>query len=184
MKTKVILRQDIPALGHVGDTIEVSTGYARNFLLPREMAYPWSQDATLRVEKDRVLAQEKRQALEAEFSQLTKRVGEVQLTYEEMVSAEGHLYGSVNSHRIAETLQEQGLNIDERNVRLPEPIRVAGEYEVPIHIHGDMEAQIKVWVIAVQDPNAVALEEEGEAEETEEEFASVPSEEAAPEIEE
>ncbi|MDP6849894.1 MAG: 50S ribosomal protein L9 [Planctomycetota bacterium] len=174
MKTKVILRQDIPALGHVGDTVEVSAGYARNFLLPREMAYPWSSDATLRVEKDRVIAQEKRDALEAEFSQLTQRVGDVQLTYEEMVSLEGHLYGSVNAHRIAETLQEQGLNIEERNVRLPEPIRVAGEYEVPIHIHGDLETKIKVWVVAVQDPDAVALEEE--ADESEESSSEGPEE--------
>ena len=149
MKTRVILRQDIPALGNTGDIIEVAAGYARNQLVPSGMAYMATADAELRVEKDRKTAEVLRAQQEAEFTALTQRIGDVQLTFEEKVNLEGQLYGSVNASRIVTMLSEQGLNIEERQVRLGEPIRKAGDYTVKIHVHGEMEASIQVWVIGV-----------------------------------
>ncbi|TAH35977.1 MAG: 50S ribosomal protein L9 [Planctomycetota bacterium] len=156
MKTRVILRDDIPALGDVGDVVEVSPGYARNHLIPLGLAYPYGGDGMQRVGKDRKRAAERRAAMQAEFEALTARLGTVQLTFEEKVSEEGHLYGSVSAARIAGALVDQGLNVTERNVRLAEPIRSIGEYEVPVHIHGELEAKVKVWVVASKPAEAGA----------------------------
>lgn len=150
MKTRVILRDDIPALGEVGDVVEVQPGFARNHLIPLGLAFPFSEDAVGRVRKDRQLALQRRAAIQAEYEALNARLGSVQLTFEEKASEEGSLYGSVNAARIAASLVQQGLNVSERSVRLAEPIRQVGEYEVPVHIHGDLEAVVKVWVVAAK----------------------------------
>lgn len=158
MKTRVILREDIPAVGNVGDAVDVSPGYARNFLFPLGKAYRYSADALLRVEKDRKLADERRLAALKENQAVAARLSGVQLTFEEKASAEGHLYGSVSAQRIAEALQEQGHRVETRQVRLAEPLRDVGEYAVGIHVHGEIEASIKVWVIAAAAAAAAAVE--------------------------
>lgn len=148
MKTRLILREDMPELGHVGDIIEVSVGYARNFLVPTGKAYPYSEDGMLRIEKARQEADARRAELAKEFEALAQRLEGVQLTFEERAGEEGKLFGAVTAKRISDSLAEQGLELAEAQVRLPEPIRVVGEYEVPIHVHADLGAQIKVWVVA------------------------------------
>lgn len=148
MKTRLILREDMPELGHIGDVIEVSVGYARNFLIPRGKAYPFSDDGMLRIEKAKAEADERRAAMAKEFEAVAKRLEGVQLTFEERTGEEGKLFGAVNAKRIAEGLAEQGMELAENQIRLAEPIRTVGEYEVPIHVHGDLSTQIKVWVVA------------------------------------
>ncbi|MCH2100954.1 MAG: 50S ribosomal protein L9 [Planctomycetes bacterium] len=148
MKTRLILREDFPELGHVGDVIEVSVGYARNFLVPRGMAYPYSEDGMRRIEKARKDADERRVSMAKEFESLAQRLEGVQLTFEERTGENDKLFGAVNAKRIAEGLAKQGLEFAENQIRLAEPIRTVGEYEVPIHVHGDLSAQITVWVVA------------------------------------
>ncbi len=148
MKTRLILCQDIPSLGHVGDVIEVATGYARNFLIPRGHALAHSEDGMRRIEKARLEAQEMRARQAQEHEAVATRLGSLQLTFEEKVSADGHLYGAVTAKRISEALVEHGFEMPESQVRLAEPIRGVGEFEVPIHIHGDLSTMIKVWVVA------------------------------------
>lgn len=148
MKAKIILRQDMPSLGNTGDVVTVEQGYARNYLIPRNMAFPFSADGLRRVEKDRKRAEQVRLAQMAEFEALAKRLEGVQLTFEERVSEEGHLFGSVSAHAISNRLAEQGLKVKDSDVRLSEPLREVGEYEIPIHVHGDLETSIKIWVVA------------------------------------
>jgi large subunit ribosomal protein L9 len=148
MKTRLILREDLPTLGHVGDVVEVTVGYARNFLIPSGKAYPFSEDGMLRIEKARVESEERRAALAEEHSALAKRLDGIQLTFEERAGEEGKLFGAVNAKRINDRLAEQGFELNENQVRLAEPIRTVGEYEVPIHVHGELSAGIKVWVVA------------------------------------
>lgn len=150
MKTRVILREDVSALGATGDVVEVAPGYARNHLIPLGLAYPYSADAMKRVELDRERAAERRAALLQELEGLAERLRGVQLTFEERASEEGHLFGSVSASRIAEALQAQGLDVAERDVRLAEPIRQRGEYEVVVHVHADLEVKVKVWVVAAK----------------------------------
>ena len=150
MKTQLILREDIPTLGFVGDVMEVSTGYARNYLVPAGKAYPFSDDGMRRIEKARAAAEQKRIELNKEFEAVADRLNALELTFEEKVSGEGHLYGAVTAKRIADALIEQKFDVIEQNVRLAEPIRATGEYPVPVHVHGDVSAEIKVWVVAIQ----------------------------------
>ncbi|MGB0953057.1 MAG: 50S ribosomal protein L9 [Planctomycetota bacterium] len=165
MKTKLILRVDHPVLGHTGDVIEVSSGYARNHLLPLNLAYPFSEDAIRRIEKKKVEAEAERAALRSDMEALAKRLEAVQLNFIENVSEAGHLYGAVTAKRIAEGIEEQGLPIPEAHVRLAEPIRTVGEYEVPIHVHSEINASIKVWVVAKEEPKPEG-EAEGEGEDS------------------
>lgn len=154
MKTRVILREDIPSLGHVGDVVEVAAGYARNHLIPMGRAFPYSEDGLRRIARARREAELRRAAERAEYEALAGRLQEVQVTFEERVSPEGHLYGSVNAHRIAEALAAMGFDIPERSIRLQEPIRETGEFQVPVHVHGEVEATLRVWVVQKQEGEA------------------------------
>jgi len=150
VKTRLILSEDIPALGDTGDVIEVTPGYARNYLLPMGKALPWSKDAVRRIEKRRVEADTRREEMRSDMEALAARLAEAQITFEEKANEDGHLYGAVNTRRLAERLVAAGFEIPEHHVRLAEPIRQVGEYSVPIHVHSDIKAAIKVWVVAVQ----------------------------------
>ena len=150
MKTRLILNEDIPTLGDTGDVVEVSPGYARNYLLPMGLALPWSGDAVRRIEKRRIEAEARREAMRSDMEALAAKLAQLQLTFEEKANEEGHLYGAVNARRLAERLLAAGVEIPEHHVRLAEPIRKVGEYVVPIHVHSDIKAAVKVWVVAVQ----------------------------------
>ena len=164
MKTRIILREDIPSLGNVGDVLEVAAGFARNNLLPLGLAMPYSEEGMRAIEKSRVQAEEQRAAQAVEHEALAARLTSLQITFEEKVNADGHLYGAVTSKRIGEELTGQGFELPDSHIRLAEPIREAGEFEVPIHIHGDLTAQLKVWVLATHQDEAFELDEDLEEE--------------------
>lgn len=151
MKTKVILKEDMPALGHVGEVVEVAPGFARNYLLPRGLAWSHTADNLKRIEKARLEGEKRRAELRQAHEALAARVASLQLTFEEKAAESGHLYGSVNGARIAEALAAEGVPVNERDVRLPEPLKRVGEYEIPIHLHADLEVSVKVWVVAAQE---------------------------------
>ena len=165
MKTRIILREDIPALGNVGDVLEVAAGFARNNLLPLGLAMPYSEEGMRAIEKPRVQAEEQRAAQAVEHEALAARLTSLQITFEEKVNADGHLYGAVTSKRIGEELTGQGFELPDSHIRLAEPIREAGEFEVPIHIHGDLTAGLKVWVLATHQDEAFDPDEDLEKEE-------------------
>ncbi|MAU92624.1 MAG: 50S ribosomal protein L9 [Planctomycetes bacterium] len=170
MKTKLILSVDDATLGHTGDVVEVASGYARNYLVPRGLALPYSDDAIRRLEKHRVAAEKVRIEQLSDMQSLADKLASLELSFTEKVSSAGHLYGAVTAKRISEALGEQGVDISESNVRLGEPIRVVGEFEVPIHVHSDLNAAVKVWVVGeeVADPEVEEtpeLDEDGESSE-------------------
>lgn len=163
MKTRLILNDDIPALGHTGDVVEVQPGYARNYLLPLGLALPWSADAVRRIDKRRKEAEARRIAMRADMEALAARLAGLQLTFEEKANEEGHLYGAVNARRLAERLAAAGYEVPENHVRLAEPIRQVGEYQVPVHVHSDIRAAVKVWVVALEPEKPAESEEPAEA---------------------
>jgi large subunit ribosomal protein L9 len=144
---KVILRQDVPELGAAGDTIEVKTGYGRNFLLPRNLAIRATK-ANLRaigeVTKQKEL-QERKRRREAEI--IREKIEKLSLSIEVLVGEEDKLYGSVTNADIAELLEKEGIIIDKRAIELETPIKVLGVYTVPIRIDKDVTAQMRLWVI-------------------------------------
>ncbi|MBL0938065.1 MAG: 50S ribosomal protein L9 [Gemmatimonadaceae bacterium] len=144
---EVILRNAVDKLGHPGDIVSVSPGYARNFLLPRGLAY----EATAGNRK-RIAAEKNRlEALEAEkvaaAKQIADKLAEVSVTFAARVGEEGKLFGSVTTADIAHQLEAQGFKIEKRQIELNEPIKSLGVYRVGIRLHADVHPEIKVWII-------------------------------------
>jgi large subunit ribosomal protein L9 len=148
---EVILRQAVEKLGHPGDIVKVSPGYARNFLLPRGYAYEATPGNRKRIEQERQrleAAEESRRTSAQEFAGKLEQVSlTFSLTFSARVGEEGKLFGSVTSADIAQQLGEQGYNIEKRQIDLKEPIKALGVYRVAIRLHADVHPEIKVWVI-------------------------------------
>ena len=144
----VILRQAVEKLGQPGDVVKVSPGFARNYLLPRGIAYAATEGNLKRIaqEKERLEAAENERRGGAQG--IATRLEQVSLTFSARVGEEGKLFGSVTSADITEQLHAQGFDmIEKRQIDLHEPIRALGVYRVPIRLHADVHPEIKVWVI-------------------------------------
>ncbi len=144
---EVILREAIEKLGNPGDVVKVSPGFARNYLLPRGIAYEATPGNLKRIaqEKDRLEAAENTRRAAAQ--ELASKLEPISLTFSARVGEEGKLFGSVTSSDIAHQVEAQGIKIEKRMIDLAEPIRALGVYRVPIKLHADVKAEIKVWVI-------------------------------------
>src|SRR6185436_15060469 len=142
---EVILLEDITGLGKRGAAVKVADGYARNFLLPRKKAITavGNSQAVFR-ERARV-SREQKQRLSAEA--LKARLAQVSLQFSVQVGEEDQLYGSVTVADIHQGLEAQGFAIERRSIRLPEPLKALGMFEVPVHLFQDVEAPVKVWVV-------------------------------------
>lgn len=144
---EVILRNAIDKLGHPGDVVDVSSGYARNFLLPRGFAFLATDGNKKRIslEKSRLEAAEndRRQAASA----IAEKLAEVSVTFAARVGEEGKLFGSVTTADIAHQLEAQGYHIEKRQIELNEPLKSLGVYRVGIRLHADVKPEIKVWII-------------------------------------
>ena len=143
---EVILREHVDNLGRRGDVVKVAPGYARNFLLPRKLALPVNEGNKRVVERERKLAEtrelEERQQAEAVANRLTQ----IELTLSRRVGDTEQLYGSVTTADIAEALLEKGLEIDRKRIHLDEPLKSLGEFTIPVKLHRDVTAQLKVHV--------------------------------------
>lgn len=146
---KVILRQDVPDLGQSGDIVTVRPGYARNFLLPRGMAYEATGANIKQLEEEtrRGEARTKQQYLEAR--RRASQLENVSLTFHANAGEEGKLFGSITSADIAERLKEQNLDfeVEKRDIELDEPLKSLGVYNVAVRLHAEVKPEIKVWVI-------------------------------------
>ncbi|HEY0019489.1 MAG TPA: 50S ribosomal protein L9 [Longimicrobium sp.] len=144
----VILRDRLENLGNAGDVVDVKDGYARNYLIPKGLAYEATQSNVRRIEAERA-AQGRRDA--ETVSQARQQAGaleNVSLTFHARAGQEGKLFGSITSGDIADKLAEQGITIERRQIELEEPIKALGVTSVPIRLHPQVRPEIKVWVIA------------------------------------
>jgi large subunit ribosomal protein L9 len=144
---KVILRQNVPDLGKAGQTVNVKSGYGRNFLVPRNLAIVATKanlKAIGEIDKQNKI-RERKQRREAE--RLKDRIEKLSLTSEVLVGEEDKIFGSVTAQNVMELLQNQGIILDKRNILLEDPIKSLGVYTVPIKIDKDVTANVKLWVI-------------------------------------
>ncbi|MEO8621178.1 MAG: 50S ribosomal protein L9 [bacterium] len=144
---EIILRQAVENLGHPGDVVTVKNGYARNFLLPRGIAFEATPGNLKRIAAERSRLEAAENDRRGSASDLAKKLEEVQLTFSARVGEEGKLFGSVTSADIAEQLAAQGFNIEKRLIDLHDPIKALGVYRVPVKLHADVKPEIRVWVI-------------------------------------
>ena len=145
---EVILKEDVNNLGHQGDVVKVAEGYGRNFLLPKRLAIEATQANKVVIEQMkqsavRRSAREKSDA-ESQVGQLDKAA----LVFKRKVGENEHLFGSVTSAEIAQQLEQQGFTIDRRKIQLEEPLRQLGEFHVPVKLHREVTALIKVTIEA------------------------------------
>ena len=145
---EVILKEDVNKLGHRGDVVKVADGYGRNFLLPKKLAMEATAANKVVIEqmKQAAVRQSAREKSEAEL--LVKQLNQVELVFERKVGENDHLFGSVTSAEIAQQLEHKGFNIDRRKLQLGEPLRQLGEFHVPVKLHREVTAHIKVTVKA------------------------------------
>ena len=144
---EVILRQAVDNLGHPGDIVTVSAGFARNSLLPRGFAYEATAGNKKRMEQERARLEAAENSRRDAAQEIATRLEPVSLTFSARVGEEGKLFGSVTTADIAHQLEAQGFKIEKRQIDLHEPIKALGVYRVPIRVHADVRAEIKVWVI-------------------------------------
>ena len=144
---EVILREAVDKLGHPGDVVKVSPGFARNYLLPRGIAYEATPGNLKRIAQEKGRLEQAENERRNAAQEVANKLEPVSLTFSARVGEEGKLFGSVTSGDIAQQLEAQGLHIEKRMIDLHEPIRALGVYKVPIKLHADVKAEIKVWVI-------------------------------------
>ena len=152
---KVILTREVTSLGRRDDIVNVAEGYARNYLFPRNMAVPANGTHLAQLEKRRKLDESRGEKVLVEAKDLTERLNEVQITIKGKVGAGTKLYGSITHADIADALEQQTeIKIDKRKIEMEEPIKSLGTYEVPIRLHKDAVAHIKVEVVGEGEPEA------------------------------
>jgi large subunit ribosomal protein L9 len=145
---QVILRERLDHLGNPGEVVDVKPGYARNYLIPKGLAYEATAANVRRIESERSRQAQKEAATVSEARERAKAIEGISLTFHARAGQEGKLFGSITSADIAEKLAEQGVTVDRRAIELEEPIKTLGVTSVPVRLHSQVHPEIKVWVIA------------------------------------
>ncbi|MCK9430377.1 MAG: 50S ribosomal protein L9 [Candidatus Omnitrophica bacterium] len=143
---EVILIKDVEKIGKAGSVVKVKEGFARNFLFPHNLAKVATAGSLEQLEKEKK-ARLAQYALEKEKSEeLKKRLAGLSLTISALTQGE-ELYGSISSHDIAAVLKDEGFLIDKSAIELAEPIKSLGIYELPVKLHPEVTATVKLWVV-------------------------------------
>lgn len=143
---EVILKEDVNNLGHRGDVVKVADGYGRNYLLPKKLAMEATAANKAVIEQMKVSAVRRSAKEKDEAEQLLTQLNDVALVFERKTGENDHLFGSVTSADIAHALEEKSFNIDRRKVSLDEPLKSLGEFLIPVKLHREVTAHIKVTV--------------------------------------
>jgi len=143
---RIILQENVEKLGTRGEIVDVSEGYARNYLLPRKLAIPATEGNTKRLEQIRASLAKKEASEKGLAESLANQLATVTVTLTRKAGESDQLFGSVTAADIAEALGALGYNVDKRKIRLDDPIKLVGEYSVPAKLHHDVSATIKVVV--------------------------------------
>jgi large subunit ribosomal protein L9 len=144
---ELLLKQNVEHLGRTGDVVDVKPGYARNYLLPRGMAVLVTKSNIVEVERARAQAIADEESRLDGLKGLAAKLADVSVTIEGKANEEGHLFGSVNASQVAAALREKDVSVDDKMVRLDNPLKEIGVYDVTVHLHAEVEAVIKVWVV-------------------------------------
>lgn len=145
---EVILREHVDNLGRRGDVVKVAAGYARNFLLPRKLALAVNDNNKRQIERERKMAEARELEERSQAEAFAARIAQADIAIGRRVGENNTLYGSVTSADVAQALHAKGFDIDKRKITLVDPLKAIGEYTVPVRVHRDVTAEIKVKVVA------------------------------------
>jgi len=144
--TKVLLREDVDDLGARGEIVRVRAGYARNYLLPRNLAVKATAGNVKGIESERAALLKKEAKERSTAEGQAQQIGSLQLEFKRKAGEQGALYGSVTSMDVAEALHERGYEIERHRIHLREPLKRVGEYTVPVRLHREVTIDLKVRV--------------------------------------
>jgi len=144
---KVILKEDVKNLGTMGQIVDVSDGYVRNFLTPRGLAVEANVKNIKSLEHQKKIIQEKAKKIRNQAQDLSTRISAMTLIIKAKAGEEGKLFGSVTAMDVAEALKNEGVEIDKRKIALDEPIRRLGAFTVSLKLHSEIPTQVNVQVV-------------------------------------
>lgn len=145
---EVILREHVEHLGRRGDVVKVAEGYARNYLLPRRLALAVTDNNKRQIDREKKIAEARDAEEKSQAEAIAQRLAQLEVEIARRVGENDTLYGSVTSQDIAQALKDKGFDIDKRKIALAEPLKALGESTVPVKIHRDVTAQVRVKVVA------------------------------------
>jgi len=148
---EVILREHVENLGRRGEVVKVANGYARNYLLPRKMALPVTDQNRRQIERERKVADFREAQEKKDAEVLAARLAEMECVIARRIGENDTLYGSVTTADIAHSLAEQQFEIDKRKIQLHEPLKQLGEFSVPVKLYREVVGQVKVRVVKQED---------------------------------
>ena len=144
---QVILLEDIPSLGKMGDMVKVSDGYGRNYLIPRKKAIFATEKNIKALQHEKALVQQRLNKMKKDAIKIAQEIETLSCTFTRNVGESGKLFGSVTSMDIEAFLKEKGFEIDRKKILLEEPIKNIGMFNVPIKLQPEVTAHLKVWVV-------------------------------------
>ncbi|PIQ86429.1 MAG: 50S ribosomal protein L9 [Candidatus Omnitrophica bacterium CG11_big_fil_rev_8_21_14_0_20_43_6] len=144
---EVILNKDVEKVGRAGMVVQVKEGFARNFLFPHNLAKPATAGSLKKLEQEQQARSAQSAKLKEESELVKQRLSALVLTIPALTQGEEKLYGSIHTHEIAEALKAEGFLIDKNMIDLAEPIKSLGIYEIPVKLHPDVVAKVKLWVV-------------------------------------
>jgi large subunit ribosomal protein L9 len=144
---QLILLEDVPSLGKIGDLVKVSDGYGRNYLIPQKKAMPATEKSIHALEHQKRQVQQRITKVKKDAERLAQKIEGFSCTLTKPVGESGRLFGSVTSMEIEAVLKEGGIEVDRKKILLEEPIKSLGMYTVPVKLHPEVTAQLKVWVV-------------------------------------
>lgn len=144
---EIILRETVPELGRAGEILKVKAGYARNYLIPRGLAYVATDANKRRADNEARRRADLLAAEQTDAESLAAKLSEVSLSFMAKTGEGDKLFGSITAADISAKLADEGYKIDKRVIELHEPIKMIGIYKVPIRLHPDVRAEVRVWVV-------------------------------------
>ena len=145
---QVILKQDVEKIGRRGDVVEVSRGYVRNFLVPRGLAEVATPTKLEEVRRQMAEAEERDRRIAERASEVAETLNKSVITIEARTGEDERLFGSITAANIASAIEKaRGVHLDRRRIKLDEPIKSLGTHQVPVQVHGDIEASVKIIVV-------------------------------------
>jgi large subunit ribosomal protein L9 len=144
---QIVLLEDVPTLGRAGDTLKVSDGYGRNYLIPRKKAILATDKNIKNLEHQKRQIQHQLGNRKKDAERMAEQIEKLSCTFAKTVGESGKLFGSVTSMEIENYLKENGIDVDRKKILMEEPIKNLGMFTIPIKIHPEVTANLKVWVV-------------------------------------
>jgi large subunit ribosomal protein L9 len=144
---EIILLQDVKALGKEGDTVKVKDGYARNYLIPRRLGMPSTEEAVKVLEAKKKKASKEREKEKGAARELAKKLSELSLTIPVESGMEDKLFGTVTQETISHALREEDVRVDKKSIFIKEPIKKLGVYNIEVKLYPEIKGNLRVWIV-------------------------------------